>query len=136
MNRMKNFKNTIVKAMAGIMACGILIGSTLPVMAQTAPAAAQTAAAGQISIGEAKEIALGDAGMNEKDVVFFDLDQDFDDGFLIQEVKFFSGDMEFSYELDASTGMIMERDRDFMDAEDRMENMAKAEALKLLETIR
>ena len=117
-------KSKMAKVIAGLMVSGILLGGKSAVFAQQA---------GQITVAEAKAAALKDAGLEEKDVVFYGVGQDFDDGFLIQEVNFFCGNMEYEYDLDAMTGMIIERSCEAMDAEDKAENQAKADFLKMME---
>lgn len=60
-------------------------------------------------IGEAKarEIALADAGLAEADVTFIKVNLDRDDGRLVYDVEFYSGNAEYDYEIDAATGDIV-----------------------------
>lgn len=60
-------------------------------------------------IGEAKarEIALADAGLAEANVTFIKVNLDRDDGRLVYDVEFYSGNAEYDYEIDAATGDIV-----------------------------
>lgn len=70
-------------------------------------------------IGEvaAKEKALADAGINEKDVRFVTtkLDEDFTSA--EYDIEFYSGNKEYDYEIDAVSGKVLTRDFDIEDGE-------------------
>ncbi len=68
-----------------------------------------------ISREQAKEIALNRAKLKDSDINNYRIELDRDDGVLVYEVDFNSGNTEYSYEIDANTGTIRERDRDIMD---------------------
>lgn len=76
-------------------------------------AASQKADSGSY-IGEsrAKEIALNDAGVKESNAVFLKVRLDWDDGRAEYEVEFYSGNVEYDYDIDAITGAIRSSDRD------------------------
>lgn len=63
-------------------------------------------------IGEAaaKAAALKHAGIAEADVNTIKIKLDFDDGLAVYEVDFYSGEMEYDYEINAADGTIMEYD--------------------------
>lgn len=70
-------------------------------------------ASGVIDIAKAKEIALQDAGLQEKDVTFVTLKTDREDGRQVYEVEFYAGGTEYDYEIDVQTGAIVSFDKDF-----------------------
>ena len=65
-------------------------------------------------IGEAsaKSIALAHAGLAEADVTFIRARLDWDDRRAVYDVEFYSGNVEYDYEIDAITGDIREYDMD------------------------
>lgn len=65
-----------------------------------------------ISAERAKEIALRDAGVKAADAVFLRAQLDWDDGRAEYEVEFYSGNVEYDYDIDAVTGAIRSSDRD------------------------
>lgn len=67
---------------------------------------------GQISPGEAKSIALQHAGLPATSVSFVKLELDQDDGRMVYEIEFYSGNKEYDYEIDAATGKILKHDFD------------------------
>lgn len=65
-----------------------------------------------ISADRAKEIALADAGVQAADAVFLRAQLDWDDGRAEYEVEFYSGNVEYDYDIDAVTGTIRSSDRE------------------------
>ena len=65
-----------------------------------------------ISAERAKEIALADAGVKAADAVFLRAQLDWDDSRAEYEVEFYSGNVEYDYDIDAVTGAIRSSDRD------------------------
>ncbi len=90
-------------------------GSVVP---QTDTAASVVNTADYIGEDKAKEIALNDAGKDEKDVtdlqVYLDEDQEGNDP-AAYDVEFFVGNDEYDYEINASTGDIISQDIDTAD---------------------
>ncbi|MCL1880485.1 MAG: PepSY domain-containing protein [Actinomycetia bacterium] len=82
-----------------------------PAAAAPAPAAAP-AAPGVIGEAKAKAIALQHAGLAASKVTFVRCHLDYDDGRQEYEVEFYSGNVEYDYEIDALTGAIRSHDRD------------------------
>ncbi len=76
-------------------------------------------------IGEmkAKEIAFAHAGVNEKDILFYEMDMDAERGVLVYEVEFKYGGCEYEYHIDAQSGSILknrkEIDDDFVSGADQ-----------------
>lgn len=66
----------------------------------------------KITADEALEIALEEAGLSSDDVRNVENRLERDDGVLIYEIDFDAGDTEYSYDVDARTGAIVDRDRD------------------------
>ncbi|MCI9438828.1 MAG: hypothetical protein HFH85_17055 [Lachnospiraceae bacterium] len=61
------------------------------------------------TMDSAKSIALADAGLTESDVTFTKEKLDWDDGVAVYDIDFFTADMEYEYEIDAATGVIMDK---------------------------
>jgi uncharacterized membrane protein YkoI len=80
--------------------------------AQNTPSAGTTDSAAYIGEAEVKKIALEHAGLSEADVVFIRVHLDYDDWRNEYEVEFYSGDVEYDYDIDAETGEIRSFDRD------------------------
>ncbi len=78
--------------------------------AGTAAQSTSSASAAQITADAAKTIALEHAGLQEADVTFVKVKLDTEDGRQVYDVEFYSGTMEYEYELDASDGSILEFD--------------------------
>lgn len=78
----------------------------------TQPPASSNAPAGQISVDRAKQIALEHAGLSANSVTFIKAHLDYDDGFLVYDVEFYSGNTEYDYEINAQTGAIHSMDWD------------------------
>ncbi len=82
--------------------------------AQTTNSSSATASTTSSYIGEAKakEIALAHAGLSESDVTFARCKLDYDDGIAEYEVEFYSGNNEYDYDINATTGAILSYDYD------------------------
>ena len=87
----------------------------------TAPAgdeaAKPTAPSGGADIGhaKAKSIALNHAGVSENEAYDMEIELDDEDGTLVYEVEFKSSGMEYSYEINAATGAILEHETEIDD---------------------
>ena len=74
------------------------------------------AASGEITVEDAREIALTDAGLSEASVTFVRSDKDSDDGLVIFEIEFVDGDgLTHEYNISAADGTILEKDVDIDD---------------------
>lgn len=101
---------------------------------QQAPGSAQSGAAGQpsssasgqnstakagssgyIGIDRAKSIALKHAGISAANAVFTKAKLDTDDGIRTYEIEFVSGDREYEYEINASTGELLDVSNEYSD---------------------
>ncbi|MBP5596001.1 MAG: PepSY domain-containing protein [Pseudobutyrivibrio sp.] len=69
-------------------------------------------AASGITLTQAKEIALKDAGLDEKDVTIAKAKKEIDDGITQYEIKFYYGTTEYDYEINATTGEIISFDQE------------------------
>ncbi len=65
-----------------------------------------------ITVEEAKNIALINANLTEDAVQFLRTEQEYDDGVLVYEIDFTSGDYEYDYKINANTGDVVSYDRD------------------------
>ena len=83
--------------------------------AKPAPAPKAAAKPTQISKDEAINIALNHAGLTRSQVSFDDIELDDDDGRLIWEIEFNSGNWEFEYDIDAYTKSILDFEKEYDD---------------------
>ena len=74
-----------------------------------------TAPAGDIGHAKAKSIALNHAGVSEGKAYDMEIELDDEDGTLVYEVEFKSGNMEYSYEINAATGAILKHEAELND---------------------
>ena len=87
--------------------------TTTPGTVKTTPSSpAQT---GDIGYAKAKSIALNHAGVSESAAYDMEVEPDDEDGVPIYEVSFKSGDMEYEYEIHASTGEILKHEAELDD---------------------
>ena len=63
-----------------------------------------------IGYAKAKSIALNHAGVSENKAYDMEIELDDEDGTLVYEVEFKSGNMEYSYEINAATGAILKHE--------------------------
>ena len=66
----------------------------------------------KISADKAKKIALGDAKLAEKDVTLVKVELELEDNRLVYDVEFYSGNVEYDYDIDAVSGAIVSADKD------------------------
>ncbi|MBQ6796354.1 MAG: PepSY domain-containing protein [Clostridia bacterium] len=66
----------------------------------------------EITLEKAKKIALDKAGLKEKDVVFEEARLDNDDGRRVYDIEFRHERVEYSFEIDATDGTIIEWEKD------------------------
>ncbi len=76
------------------------------------PNAAGNGNATDIGVEKAKGVALDHAGFADSEVTFLKAEQDYEDGVLIYEIEFYSGNVEYDYEIDAASGTILSVDND------------------------
>ena len=68
-----------------------------------------------IGYAKAKSIALNHAGVSENEAYDMDIELDDEDGILVYEVEFKSGNMEYDYEINAATGAILKHETEIDD---------------------
>ena len=68
-----------------------------------------------IGYAKAKSIALNHAGVSENEAYDMDIELDNEDGILVYEVEFKSGNMEYDYEINAATGAILKHETELDD---------------------
>jgi len=95
--------------------------ATTPQPAPTQPAANRAPAppqpqsnntAGDIGIEKANEIAISHAGLSSGSVSFVKAKIDTEDGVKVYDIEFYSGNVEYDYEINAATGAIVSFDQD------------------------
>ena len=79
----------------------------------TDPTTPQPTEAKSITAAEAEAIALAHAGLQRENVRFDRTELDRDDGILEYEVEFRYGNWEYSYDIDAKTGKIIEFEKEW-----------------------
>ena len=111
--------------------------ATTPQPAPTQPAAtvapATTAAqsnntAGDIGIEKANEIAISHAGLSSGSVSFVKAKIDTEDGVKVYDIEFYSGNVEYDYEINAATGAIVSFDQDIENYEIPTQTAAPTQA--------
>ena len=85
-------------------------GTEVPVVQPSKPAPT-----GDIGYAKAKSVALNHAGVSEGKAYDMDIELDDEDGTLVYEVEFKSGNMEYSYEINAATGAILKHEAELDD---------------------
>ena len=88
-------------------------GAETPAEQPTKPVPSQTVQ--DIGYAKAKSIALNHAGVSESKAYGMDVELDDEDGILVYEVEFKSGGMEYSYEINATTGAILKHETELDD---------------------
>ena len=68
-----------------------------------------------IGYAKAKSIALNHAGVSENQAYDMDIELDDEDGKLVYEIEFKSGNMEYDYEIDAASGTILKHEAELDD---------------------
>ena len=76
---------------------------------------AQPSGSADIGHAKAKSIALNHAGVSENEAYDMDIELDDEDGILVYEVEFKSGNMEYDYEINAATGAILKHESELDD---------------------
>ena len=75
----------------------------------------QTGRTGQVeTMDAAKTTALADAGLTEGEVTFTKEKLDWDDGVAVYDIEFYTADREYEYEINATTGIIMDRSEEVL----------------------
>ena len=85
-------------------------GTEVPVVQPSKPAAS-----GDIGYAKAKSVALNHAGVSENKAYDMDIELDDEDGTLVYEVEFKSGNMDYSYEINAASGAILKHEAELDD---------------------
>ncbi len=67
-------------------------------------------AQGEISLDEAKSIALASVNLTADQVVFNETSFEYDDGIAVYQIAFWSGNMEYEFDINAADGTILEYD--------------------------
>ncbi len=61
-----------------------------------------------VTLEEAKQIALDHAGVAAEDAIFTKAHHDHDDGRVVADIEFYAGDTEYEFDVDITTGEITE----------------------------
>lgn len=101
MNKIKNLFATPKKAVISSLCLAAIL-----LIAGTGAAFAANAIAGQISLDEAKDAALSDAGLSSSDVTYMKEKPDYEDGIAVYDIEFYTSAHKYEYEINAETGGI------------------------------
>ena len=88
-------------------------GAETPAVQPAKPVPSQTVQ--DIGYAKAKSIALDHAGVSENQAYDMDIELDDEDGTLVYEVEFKSGNMEYDYEIDAASGAVLKHEAELDD---------------------
>lgn len=69
----------------------------------------------EISKDKAKEIALKHAGLTETEISRYKSELDWEREALVYEIEFDSGNYEYDYEIDATSGAVIKSEKDLID---------------------
>ncbi len=94
-----------------LCAAALLLAALLP----NGALAAASATDEYIGEARAKSIALSDAGLSESGVRRLKAKLDREHGIMVYEVEFKNGRMEYEYEIDATSGAILQSDAEYDD---------------------
>ncbi|MCM1122367.1 MAG: PepSY domain-containing protein [Eubacterium sp.] len=61
---------------------------------------------GQISLDDAKQAALADAGVSASDAQYTKEKLDYEDGIAVYDIEFYAGNTQYEYEINAATGAV------------------------------
>ena len=89
--------------------------ATAPAGDATAKPSAPSGTVQDIGYAKAKSIALNHAGLSENEAYDMEIELDDEDGTLVYEVEFKSGNMEYCYEINAATGAIFKHEAELDD---------------------
>lgn len=85
-------------------------------------------ASGDIGIEKANEIAISHAGLSSGSVSFVKAKLDTEDGVKVYDIEFYSGNVEYDYEINAATGAIVSFDQDIENYEIPTQTAAPTQA--------
>ena len=124
----KTGKKLITALAAGTLALALLAAPCISFAAASEAGTTTEAAAKEITYEEARGIALKDAGLEGKEVTWFETQKDKDKKTktVTWDLGFFLDDTEYEYEIDLSNGQIIEKSSEKMSAEDKAENEQQA----------
>lgn len=95
-------------ATIGLVGCGSTTTTSSSSTSQTSSnAKSNTSTTTDITLDEAKKIAVDDAGVNESDVTYTTLKQETEDGQLVYTIEFYDVTTEYEYEVLVSSGKIV-----------------------------
>ncbi len=94
----------------GIATSAAVENTTVSATTAAQPKANNTS--GDIGVEKAKEIAMSHAGVSAGSVSFVKAKLDYEDGVKVYDIEFYSGNVEYDYEINAATGAIVSFDQD------------------------
>ena len=103
-------KKNVVKGFAATAIMTMAMSTMLCV-----PVLASSGQGDLIGEDKAREIALEDAGLKEKEITLIKSEYEMDDGREQYDVEFLKGNQEYDYDIDANTGEIISRDQEIED---------------------
>jgi uncharacterized membrane protein YkoI len=86
---------------------------TQPTPTQPEPAQTTPSTSTQLTQTQAEDIALAHAGIARSDVAYIHTEKDFERNYTEYDVEFRVGDYEYSYEINADTGVIISHEKEY-----------------------
>lgn len=112
MKKLQNLFATPKKAILSSLCAVAVLALVGAGTACTSSTTAQAASGGQVDLEGAKKIALDDAGVKESEVTFAKTRQDREDGIDVFDIEFYVGNVEYEYEINASTGAVYSKSQE------------------------
>ena len=95
---------------------------TIPKKAADSSDAAQAKPSSDyIGVDKAKSIALNNAGLSASSVTFTKAKLDREDGIRVYEIEFYTDTKEYDYEINAKTGKILDKDVEYIEDDDDLD---------------
>ena len=80
-----------------------------------------TSVTAKVTLDEAKNISLADAGLNANAVTFIEAKLDLDDGISVYDIEFYTENTKYEYEVNANTGVIYSKSKEIKAATSNLE---------------
>ena len=96
-------KKTVIATVGTVIATSFITMTCMPIT---------TFAAGNVTLEQAKKIALENAGLKANEVTIVKEGMEIDDGRTQYEIEFYKDNTEYDYEIDAATGAIVSFDQE------------------------
>lgn len=107
MDKIKNLFSTPMKAVVSVLCLAVIL---LMLGMGIAQKDTPSKSGGQISLDDAKDAALSDAGLSSSDVTYTKEKSDYEDGTAVFDIEFYTSTHKYEYEINAVTGAVYSKD--------------------------